>query len=788
MDLYENEYGNDTFVRQSVKNLNHISTNNFYHLSDASIKKLLDIPDPFNGDAYRVSVFNSAYSRITNQVPLNLRKPRKSQIRNGMEKIFSPMNISKTTRKETWFDVCVRVIEGLFSFYIDYLTKKILPIPENLDEMAEEALLTMATMMWLPPGRGLFAMGTNHTYRNGNAALNNCYAVSTKEAGLVKAAAWAMDMLMCGGGVGFSVDWRGDIIKANKSNTFIYRIPDTRQGWVCALELLLRAYIPPSDDSGSGSTNSTTFPIFDFSLIRGYGEPIKGFGGTASGPEPLRILLNRVEIFLDAHVEWKTGNSSSQTIFENMFISLHKTKSYQNVDYNFENTLKEIVDNSSDKQYNHTRLIMDIFNSIGACVVAGNVRRSAQIALGDPDDLSFLDMKDWIKCPERRPWMHLSNNTVRLWTSEDFETVLPLVSERIKNNGEPGIMNMINIQKYGRIGDETYGPDKATLLNPCAEISLESQEPCCLASIVPSNTLTTTCGGSSITTSKKEIDTHKLKIACKWATFYATVVTTIPHHWSDTNKVISRNRRIGISYAGIADVREAIGPTLLNKSYREAYKFIREFNTNLTRDLGIPKSVRVTTVKPEGTLSIIAGTSAGVHFPICRFGWRRVAFDNSSLVLKALLDAHYLFEKSTLSDNQTYVIFPIKSNSSKTTREASIFEKMTMVVAAQKHYADNSVSFTGDFKPSTEGDLIEELLADYIAQTKVISMLPQFEGSTDQYKHLPFQEISEEKYLDTLSKISPVNWSIAFDESGNMPDADKSATAYCTGDTCTINK
>lgn len=762
---YEN--GKDTYIYKTVENLKQISVKQYYQLSDQTIQKLLQLKDPFDNDAYRVSVFNSAYSRMTNFVHLTERPNRVSATNPSQDHLFFSGD-----RKETWNDVCVRVIEGLFSFYVDYLVKNILPIPDNLDQLAEDAILSMARMEWLPPGRGLFAMGTQHTFKNGNAALNNCYAVSTKEGGLVKSASWAMDMLMCGGGVGFSVDWRGEVLPPNKLDFMPFVIPDTRQGWVCALEILLRSYVPINGKRGK-------FPIFDYSKLRSYGVPIKGFGGTASGPEPLRVLLNRVEIFLDAHLDWK-NHKKPHMVFSRMISRLHDTGSYQSADYNHKTLLNEValMADNQNKQYNHVRLLMDIFNSIGACVVAGNVRRSAQIALGDPDDLSFLDMKDWMKCPERRPWMHLSNNTIRLWKHEDFETVIPLVSERIKNNGEPGVANMINIQRYGRFGNTEYGVDGATLFNPCAEIPLKPFGPCCLATIIPYNCM------EYVDSVPKYINQQKFETACKWSTFYATVVTTVPHHWPETNRIINQDRRIGVSYTGIADVREALGPTLLNKSYREGYKLIRKFNSDLTDEMGISKSIRVTTVKPEGTLSIIAGTSAGVHYPICRFGWRRVAFDNSSPVLKALLDANYPHEESTLSSNQTYIIFPIKSNSSKTTRDASIFEKFSMAISAQKHFADNSVSFTGDFKPSTEGDLVEEVLADFISQTKVISMLPQFEGSTDQYKHLPFQEVSEEVYNETVQKISPVDWDSVFGVS--REDADKSSTAYCTGGICSI--
>lgn len=751
-----------TYIYNTVEKLSVFGINKRYQLSDEAISILISNPDPFDDDAYRKSVFNSAYSRKTKTVHLHKRPPRESKFVDFSE------DKNNTERKETWIDVCARVIEGLFTFYADHLRRNMLPIPENIDEMACNAVSSMARMIWLPPGRGLFAMGTEHTYKNGNAALNNCYAVSTKEAGLVKSAVWTMDMLMCGGGVGFSVDWAGEVISADKENNFNFTIPDTRQGWVCSLELLLRAYIPINGQLEK-------FPIFDFSKLRPYGEPIHGFGGTSSGSEPLRVLLKRTEIFLDTHLEWISGKHDVD-IYSKLFNSLHEHDVYSTSAYDNEVVLNEVIDSCKDnsKPYNSTRLIMDIFNSIGACVVAGNVRRSAQIALGDPEDLTFIDMKDWMKCPERRPWMHLSNNTIRLWKNEDFTKILPNVAKRIRTNGEPGVVNMINLQRYGRFGDTKYRPDKATLLNPCAEIALESFEPCCLSTIVPYNCIV-----------EGVIDWKLLDESCKWATFYATVVSTIRHHWSETNRIVSRNRRIGVSYTGIADVREEIGPIGLNDTFRKSYYIIRNYNTTFTGDLGIPESIRVTTVKPEGTISIIAGTSAGVHYPICRFGKRRVAFDKSSLVAKALIDANYPYEDSTLTANQVYVIFPIKSKSSRTTRNVSIFEKMGLAVSAQKHYSDNSVSFTGDFKPSTEGELVENVLADYIAQTKVISMLPQFEGSTNQYKHLPFEEITEKEYEDIRSHVSTVDWSSVFNL--QQEDADKSSTLYCTGDNCIVN-
>jgi len=757
-----------TYVFQTIESVRLFGKISRYQLPDESIKKvfkILETEDPFDGDAYRVSVFLSAYSRITSDFHLEERPSRISIFNESRNHL-----IGKRERKETWGDVCVRVIEGLFSFYANYLRKNILPFPDNIDDLATEALIGMVKMEWIPPGRGLFAMGTEHTFMNGNAALNNCYAVSTND-NIVKAAAWTMDMLMCGGGVGFDVTWEGTVLKPNKKDTMTYIVPDTRQGWVSALELLMRAYIPINNKI----TNK--FPIFVYSGIRDYGEKIKGFGGEASGPDPLIVLLIRVETFLDALIQQQSGLPVKE-VYTNYFNNLADKGAYSVDFYNREEVLKEILDSCDkiDKKYDYVRLVADIFNSIGQCVVSGNVRRSAQIALADPKHKSFLDLKDWMLSPERRPWMHLSNNSIRLWEHKDFEELIPPIAKRMRYNGEPGLINMINIKRYGRYGDKDYGEDYATLVNPCAETELESYEPCCLSTINPYK---------CIDMDKNEIMKELMDKACKWATFYATTVAVIPHHWPETNEVVSRNRRIGVSYNGIADVRQQLGNVKLIKSFRENYFSIRKYNTQFTKEFGVTRSIRVTVIKPEGTLSIIAGTSAGVHYPIIKCGFRRVAFDNNSLVLKELIKSNYMIEISTVAKNQTYVLFPISSNAKETAKDVNVFQKMTLATGAQKHYADNSVSFTCDFSPEKEGEFVEEILSEFLPQTKVISMFPQFEGTTVQFKHLPFEEKSWEDFMIAKDKLKIVNWKTVFNQE-KIEDADKSSTSYCTGDRCQL--
>ena len=182
-------------------------------------------------------------------------------------------------------------------------------------------------------------MGTEFIARHGSMSLNNCGFASTEDIDLKysKAFEFVMDALMLGVGVGFDTKGAKKItIKTPKKGVTIFQIPDSREGWVEALRIVLEAFFLGKE-----------LPTFDYSLIRPAGDPIRGFGGIASGPAPLKDMLVNIHKILDT----KIGNSIT----------------------------------SLD--------ILDIMNIIGKCVVAGNVRRSAEIALGEATDLDFITSK-----------------------------------------------------------------------------------------------------------------------------------------------------------------------------------------------------------------------------------------------------------------------------------------------------------------------------------------------------------------------------------------------------------
>ena len=130
------------------------------------------------------------------------------------------------------------------------------------------------------------------TLENG-ILTKNCAATDTAE-DIVLSAEWTMDGLMNGVGVGFTTNWRGEATQPDKKDREVFVIPDSREGWVESLIKLMCAYID------SPRYGMSKFPEFDYSEIRSYGERIKGFGGTASGPGPLKQMHERIESYLDA--------------------------------------------------------------------------------------------------------------------------------------------------------------------------------------------------------------------------------------------------------------------------------------------------------------------------------------------------------------------------------------------------------------------------------------------------------------------------------------------------------
>jgi ribonucleoside-diphosphate reductase alpha chain len=604
--------------------------------------------------------------------------------------------IKKDGNQEDWYDTVVRVINGLFDIRTKYYIDHGLALPQHWKSLAKDMARSLCKMEWMPPGRGLWAMGSPFIESHGSAALNNCGAVDTFD--LVKSAGWAMDMLMCGVGVGYNLNWTG-IVKQPKGEVKTWTITDDREGWVKSVELLLNAYI-----------KGTNPYEFDYSLIRKEGEPIRGFGGVASGPEPLIQLHNRI---------------------------------------------RQYMNNRLTDKHSAGRTVSDLFNAIGACVVAGNVRRSALINLGHPSDDEFLDLKNYDMNPERIEIGWMSNNTAIFETSDDFR-LLPQIAKRVINNGEPGILNLLNIKKYGRYGKEKH--DAANLANPCGEIPLESYELCNLAEVFP-----TKC--------ERDNDLYQ---ALTYATFYASTVSLLKTHRPETNAVIAENRRIGVSLSGVTDWIDKIGATCVTDYLRNGYNVVRAVNASLNAEAGVPAAIRVTTIKPSGTISQLAGVSSGMHFPTFNYAIRRVRVGNSTPICKVLKDNNIPNEPDQFSEGTTVFSFPIDQGTTRPATSVSAWEQFALLAMLQREWSDNMVSCTVYFDKDTEGHQIEQMLAQFMPLIKSVSMLPHTD--TGAYPQIPYEGISKEKYDVLLDKLPKIDWSNFI--------GDSTGDKYCNSEIC----
>ena len=622
--------------------------------------------------------------------------------------------------KETWADVCERVINGMYSLQKDHCKKSRLPWNDvKAQASAKEAFDRLFNLKWTPPGRGLWMMGTQivNVHKN-SAALQNCAFVSTAEMTKLnpsKPFSFLMEASMLGVGVGFDdkgADKDFTIYEPTKAPT-VDVIADDRESWARATGDLINSFLKPDQN-----------PIeFDYSLIRPLGSPIKTFGGTASGPAPLIKLHNAIrKIFL--------GRAGQKL------------------------TRKDIA---------------DIGNLIGVCVVSGNVRRSAELLIGRIDDQDFLNLKNVEVFPERNSydsespgWGWMSNNSVEVSVGQDLSPIV----DGIARNGEPGVIWMDMSRKYGRLADPANNKDhRVAGFNPCAEQSLESYE-CC--------TLVETYLG-------RHDSLEDYKRTLKFAYLYAKTVTLLPTHWEETNAIMQRNRRIGTSMSGVADFADTNGMPVLRDWMDQGYKTVQRYDNIYSEWLGVRESIKMTTVKPSGTVSILAGQSPGVHWtPGGKYFNRAIRFSNEDPMLPLFKMANYRVEPASESPDTTSVVFfPIQSEAKRAERDVTIFEKMSLAAVAQRYWSDNSVSVTVSFDPETESQHVGTVLHMYDGQLKTVSFLP---SGNMTYPQMPYTQITEEEYNQGSMDLFPIDFSGVY--AGMAADA--IGESYCTTDACEI--
>ncbi len=598
--------------------------------------------------------------------------------------------------KERWWEVVKRVVETIMSSYEGIIAD------EHIKVHAEEMYNAIFNFKLMPSGRGLWALGTPIMEERGLVeALSSCAFISTKDMKDSTPFRFMMDLSMLGVGLGFDV-------LGESSNIIIqepvppahgwFFIPDSREGWVDSTMMLIDGYL-------GGKYCS----LFDYSLIRERGVPIKTFGGICPGPEPL------IELHLS---------------LTNMFK---------------ENIGKPLSG----------RMIVDIFTLIGKAVVSGNVRRTALLALL-PEEL--MDLKDYNKYPERAEHGWLANHSLYGEDVKDFESL----ADNIMLNGEPALVWIKRGQEYGRLVDGLSPiPDKANGVNACAEMNLESFEHCLLSAIVLSR----------INSLKEFINIVKLSY------LYSKAITMFlsDSRWEQSAEVISRNRRLGISLDGVAQFLGKRDMGDLISWCDLGYRYLRNLDRQVSEIAGVPESIKMTTIKPSGTISLLSGASSGAHLVLAPFMIKRVRIPNvREALIESLRKSGVPNEKAIVEKHTTVFEFPYNFNGgtlSYANTEYPLQKQIEIAEALQKWWADNSISLTAIIPKGTSKSEIVEIIKE--ANLKTVSFLPE---NTDFYKQLPLEVVAEKRVLPTVE----INYN-------NTKSFEAAGESFCSGDVCEIS-
>lgn len=733
-------------------------------------------------------------------------------------------------RKERWVDTVKRVVEGIFTIQKRHCFNSKVPWNNAKAQNSAKIMFDLIFhMKFLPAGRSLWLMGCGYIERKGAASILNCSFHSTKNLAQdpITPFKFLMDMSMLG--VGVSVDTKGAnqiTIQKPKIVDDVAVIPDSREGWVESVCIVL-----------SGFFLGTEIPCFDYSAIRPEGSLIKDFGGEASGPGPLKDLHQSLMIMLTKRI----GH------------------------------LITSVD------------IVDIADMIGKCVVSGNVRRSAILSLGDPDDEAFISMKDRDlhpkECDSHR-WA--SNNSVKARIGQNYSKI----AERIAKNGEPGILWLEDTKKYGRFADPPdYKDEQAEGVNPCVmegerlllntgyekieelvgrQLRIQTPDGVrngkviysgvkdCIALVTQNGEIRVTpnhkmilsdgnkcesgnCIGKELSVKgfrKKQfvenivwLGKHKVydfmvattrrhvgyvngyavsncgeqvlfdkencnlvetfpslhetydeyQLTLKYAYLYAKTVTLLPTHWEASNAVMLRNRRIGTSQSGIIDAFAKHGRQVMLTWSDKGYQYLRKLDAIYSDWLCIPRSIKITTVKPSGTVSLLPGVSPGIHYPHSEYYIRRVTVSKNSTLVNIFKNAGYTIEDSHTDKTAVLINIPVHTeNFIKGKNEVTMWEQLLNAADYQKWWADNQVSITVTFKEEESRD-IETALSMFDSRLKGVSMLPVKKHG---YKQAPYEEITRDKYNEMVSKILKPDYSEFIEQ--------EVGEKFCDGESCNI--
>jgi ribonucleoside-diphosphate reductase alpha chain len=578
-------------------------------------------------------------------------------------------------RRETWDETVDR--------YVSFFKKR-----GSLDDKTgEEVRQAITNLEVMPSMRALMTAG--EALDRDNVAGFNCSYIAIDSP---RAFDELMYILLCGTGVGFSVE-RQYVSKLPtiaeeffQTDTTIH-VSDSKVGWAKAFRELISLLIVGQ------------VPSWDVSRVRAAGEPLKTFGGRASGPAPL------VELFNFAVGLFKSAAGRKLTSVE----------------------------------------AHDLCCKVAEIVVVGGVRRSALISLSNLSDDRIRRAKHgqwWLDAPYRG----LANNSACYTEKPDFEAFLNEWSSLYESrSGERGFFSRVASQRQAAKNGRR-DPDHEFGTNPCSEIILRPNQFCNLSEVVVRSDDTV------------ENLKRKVRIASILGTLQATL-TDFRYLRSKWKHNTEEEALLGVSMTGIQDCKLTNGvknglPALLEELKQQAV----DTNKEWAAKLGINQATAVTAVKPSGTVSQLVDSASGIHGRFSPYYIRRVRADINDPLCDVLKEAGIPSEVDVRSPSTLVFSFPKKAPTGAVMSASQTgMEQLELWDVYQKHWCEHKPSITVYYRDN-EFLNIGSWLYNNFDDCSGVSFLPFSEHT---YEQAPYEEITKEQYKEMNAAMpKDIAWDI----------------------------
>jgi ribonucleoside-triphosphate reductase len=611
--------------------------------------------------------------------------------------------ISEENRRETWIETIDR--------YVDFMRENLgSKLKDSEYEEIRDAMLNQRVM----PSMRLMQFAGDPA-RKTNVCAYNCSFIAPSQ---ITDFAEIMYISMCGTGVGFSVESESvqklpQIQKQTGKKLLTHVVGDSKEGWCDALTAGLTAWFDGKDID------------FDYSQVRPEGERLKTMGGKASGPAPLKQLLD----------------------FSRDKILSNQGRRLSNID------------------------VHDICCMIGQIVVVGGVRRSAMISLSDLDDDAMRDAKQgqfWTHAPQRTMANNSAIYEVKPNTTDFMQEWISLMKS---GSGERGVFNRSTLdQQLPERRIKKVGEKYPWGTNPCGEIILQSKQFCNLSEVV--------CRAEDTEGTLLK----KIRLATILGTYQASL-TNFPYlsqEWQDNCK---NEALLGVSLTGQWDCAVVRDAKVLQKLQKESIKINKQY----AKKFGINESTCITTTKPSGTVSQVVDSSSGMHPRHAEYYVRRIRIGRTDSLFKMLRDQNVPYHPEVgynKDDAPTYVIeFPVKAPKGSVTKDQiTAKDQLEHWKLVKENYTEHNPSVTvsvGEDEWISVGNWIYE-------NWNIVGGLSFLPRNDHVYQLAPYEEITKEQYEEMLAKVDHIDFSkiLAYE---SQDETNVKAELACAGGKCEID-